>query len=401
MTLGTEAVRKAIKQVLQDLGWKFLADQDTGHEEVVALFGAQELGNWVMISRILDDKNELLVMATTQENVPENRRKHAVEFITRANFGILNGFFDMDLDDGDCRFSSRVQYAHTDEEQLKWNFKKTFTIVHGTFSKYLPGIHAVVHKQMNGKEAVEVVEGGTGIIPDASERPLLAAAAKHLSDAKTSFICHPQKGYIRLPCSVQGITLQLRIKAAEESKNLYVFASYPKNNGKIPLECMHDELIEYICRVNWGLPFGYFDLDVVEGELKYVTWINTEYFDLEYVRNNIIKILIIACITTFVKYFVGLEEVIHGTKSAKEAISVIETSKKEVPDLIQSSSINIPPIEEEDDHLQTALPKGSENVLDLSSKFFNMPESEKANLAGFMNSCNEFISFFILNIFRL
>jgi hypothetical protein len=325
--LTSDAVKRCIQSVVTELGWKYLADDDVGAEEVVSLFGSGELGNWVLISRILPDKRELLIMATAQENVPENARKHAVDFITRANFGILNGFFDMDLDDGDCRFASRVQYGFMDEEQFKVNFKKTFHIVHGTFSKYLSGIHAVIHRDFTGKAAVELVEGGAGIIPDANERPLLAAAAKHLSDARTTFVCHPQKGVIRMPCSVQGMTLQLRIKAVEESKSLYVFGSYPKNAGKVQKELISDELIEYITRVNWGLPFGYFDFDIDEGELKYVTWSNTDHLSLDFIQKKFVRTLIIACITTFVKYFPGLEDVISGVKSAKEAIAAAEGKK--------------------------------------------------------------------------
>lgn len=72
-------------------------------------------------------------------------------------------------------------------------------IVHGTFTKYLPGIAGVSKQGMPGRAAVEIVEGGANTIPDPKQNPLLAAVARHLQQASANYVCHPQKSTIRMP----------------------------------------------------------------------------------------------------------------------------------------------------------------------------------------------------------
>jgi hypothetical protein len=46
--------------------------------------------------------------------VPADRRGEVARFITRANWGLTTGAFEMDFDDGQLRFRSSVPFAETD-----------------------------------------------------------------------------------------------------------------------------------------------------------------------------------------------------------------------------------------------------------------------------------------------
>lgn len=341
-------LKRSIHSVLDSLNWKYLAEEDVGAREVVCIFGAGDMGNWVLISRILPQKGVVLIMATCQENVPDGRqRQAAVEFVTRANFGILNGFFDMDLTDGDLRFSSRVEYGLMDRNtrQFEANFRQTFQIVHGTFSKYLPGVVGVTKRGMTGKAAVELVEGGANTLPDPQQSPLLTCVARYLAASGTNYVSHPEKSIIRMPCTVAGVTFHLRIKAMEDTHHLYVFCNYPRHAGKVPLAAI-PLVSEYICRANWALPFGYFDMDVADGELRFVTWLPTADIPLQVVQTQFVRSLIVSSISTlhgppsgfasahcraatFTKYLPGLEDLVNGTCLLPEvAIERVEADRQ-------------------------------------------------------------------------
>ena len=147
---------------------------------------------------------------------------------------------------------------------------------------------------MQGKQAVEIVEGGANSIPDGL--PLLAAAARHLRGANTNYVCHPQQSIIRMPCTVQGVTFHVRIKAMEEPEYIYVFCNYPRHGGKVPLPQV-PAMVQFLSLANWGLPFGYFDMDLSDGELRFVTWLAAKGLSPEEVQTQYMRALVVSAIS--------------------------------------------------------------------------------------------------------
>ncbi|MCS6820133.1 MAG: YbjN domain-containing protein, partial [Chitinophagales bacterium] len=77
-------------------------------------------------------------------NIPEPKRKAVAEYITRANYGLLLGNFEMDFNDGEVRFKNSYALDDTfphSEEVLRRNFVVNVEMM----DKYLPGMMAVVY----------------------------------------------------------------------------------------------------------------------------------------------------------------------------------------------------------------------------------------------------------------
>jgi hypothetical protein len=78
------------------------------------------------------------------------------EFLTRANYGMVIGNFEMDYADGEVRFKTSV-----DVEDAHLNRALLHHIVHANLlmtDKYLPGITAIIEGQTPAF-ALEMVEG--------------------------------------------------------------------------------------------------------------------------------------------------------------------------------------------------------------------------------------------------
>ena len=54
------------------------------------------------------------VIATAPLNADESSRPNVMEYLTRANYGLRNGNFEMDVDDGEVRYKSYVNVKGMD-----------------------------------------------------------------------------------------------------------------------------------------------------------------------------------------------------------------------------------------------------------------------------------------------
>jgi hypothetical protein len=89
--------------------------------------------------------------------VPEEKRVAMAEFITRANYGMRIGNFEMDFSDGELRYKSSIDVEddHLSSPLIKHMVYPNVLMM----DKYLPGIMAILYAGKSPRQAVEEVEG--------------------------------------------------------------------------------------------------------------------------------------------------------------------------------------------------------------------------------------------------
>ena len=111
-------------------------------------------GRWQCFAQ--ERNNQLLFYSVAAVNAPEDKRGTISEFITRANYGMAIGNFEMDYNDGEIRYKTSVD---VDTGDLTNNLVKPAIYVNCLMmDKYLPGLMAVLYAGVSPKEAVEKVE---------------------------------------------------------------------------------------------------------------------------------------------------------------------------------------------------------------------------------------------------
>jgi hypothetical protein len=65
-------------------------------------------GRWVLYARAKDPEEQLIVLSVHPDSATEDRRPPMAEFLTRANFGLNIGNFEMDYEDGEVRFRTSI-----------------------------------------------------------------------------------------------------------------------------------------------------------------------------------------------------------------------------------------------------------------------------------------------------
>ncbi len=85
------------------------------------------------------------------------RRAALAEFVTRANFGLVVGNFEMDMDDGEVRYKTSID---VEGDRLSTALLHQLVRVNlEMMDKYLPGLYAVANEGLDALAAIVAVEG--------------------------------------------------------------------------------------------------------------------------------------------------------------------------------------------------------------------------------------------------
>ena len=98
-------------------------------------------GAWTVYAVAREDDEQLLVHSVLDEDVPPARRTELALFLTRANFGLVLGNFELDLEDGELRYKTSVDVEGAALTEPLIDHLVLANVA--TVDRYLPGIRAV------------------------------------------------------------------------------------------------------------------------------------------------------------------------------------------------------------------------------------------------------------------
>lgn len=107
---------------------------------------------------------------------------------------------------------------------------------------------------------------------------------------------------------------------AQERAEQQQFVFYSIFPVRVP-ENKLNELSEFMTRANYGMIIGNFELDYVDGEVRYKTSVDVEDVDLV---EPLVRHMMYANVLTMDKYFPGLMRVLYAGISPADAVSEVE-----------------------------------------------------------------------------
>jgi hypothetical protein len=87
---------------------------------------------------------------------PEDKMDEVAEFITRANYGMIIGNFELDYGDGEIRYKTSVDIEEVDISEPLIRHMIYANVL--TMDKYFPGLMRVLYAGINPVSAIEEVE---------------------------------------------------------------------------------------------------------------------------------------------------------------------------------------------------------------------------------------------------
>ena len=131
--------------------------QHLDDKAVHRVYFAGENGELRCYAQIRTDLSQFLFYVIAPVKAPEEVRAAVTEYITRANYGLRIGNFEMDYSDGEVRYKSSLDFeGETLTEKL---IKNTIYPAVQTMDFYLPGLLGVMYGNKTPVEAIQDTEG--------------------------------------------------------------------------------------------------------------------------------------------------------------------------------------------------------------------------------------------------
>lgn len=107
------------------------------------------------IARIVNPRTALFTTILPM-NIPEAKREAVSEYITRVNYVLLLGNFQMDMNDGELSYKAVGVFE--EEDGLTDSVVTRLTYVgFNMFDKYMPGVFAILYGGKGAKDAFDEI----------------------------------------------------------------------------------------------------------------------------------------------------------------------------------------------------------------------------------------------------
>jgi hypothetical protein len=144
---------ETLGQFLEEDGWH---PQRLEDKHAYRMYYQGKNGQLRCYAQIRVDLEQFIFYAVAPINVPEEVRPAAADFITRANYGLRLGNFELDYSDGEVRFKNSLDF---EGEPLTNNLIRhiIYPAVQ-TMNNYLPGVMKVAFGALTPVEAIQEIE---------------------------------------------------------------------------------------------------------------------------------------------------------------------------------------------------------------------------------------------------
>lgn len=153
-TFAAESLMDTVVRFFREDNWPF--EQMEGRPVLRSGFRGDN-GNWRCYAQVREEQEQFIFYSVLDVYVPENRRPAMAEFLTRANYGLIIGNFEMDWNDGEIRYKTSID---VEGDQLSVPLVHRLVYVNVLMmDRYLPGIMQVAFGNVDPAAAIANVEG--------------------------------------------------------------------------------------------------------------------------------------------------------------------------------------------------------------------------------------------------
>ena len=143
----------ALKEFFSEDEWEYAVMEG---KSVLRMGFSGDNGNWICYAQTREAQNQFMFYSLCPLNVPARKLQDMAEFLTRANYGIIVGNFELDYDDGEIRYKTSIDVE--DAELSSMHIRHLVYANVTTLDRYLPGIMAVLAGSRTPREAIEDID---------------------------------------------------------------------------------------------------------------------------------------------------------------------------------------------------------------------------------------------------
>lgn len=144
---------------LKEDTWNYTLEEKEGHN---AIFFSYSGKNGTLKTHIFlrEEIEVACVYSKLEVTVPEDKRLKVGEFLSRANYGLLVGNFEIDFRDGEVRYKASADFEGTTTSSTSYR-----NLLHANLStadRYYPALMKMIWSdELSAEAAIEMIEGGS------------------------------------------------------------------------------------------------------------------------------------------------------------------------------------------------------------------------------------------------
>ncbi len=159
------------------------------------------------------------------------------------------------------------------------------------------------------------------------------AINNYLTDEKWHFDFNEQLGVFNFGLYISGIIKKIDFIIDVNEDYYTVYAICPVGVDENDEEAKA-RMAEYICRVNYRIKNGLFELDMDDGEIRFRNFVDCEDVVL---TSDIVKNSIACPAVMFKHYSSGIADMIFGKAKASDAVELSEKPKRNIGDILNTA----------------------------------------------------------------
>lgn len=153
MRMGEQQIFNLMIEFFEDDNWDF---QWLNGMSVLSMGFSGQNGNWTCYAQARETQHQFVFYSVLPVNVPEDKRQPISEFITRANYGMIIGNFELDYDDGEVRYKTSIDVEGADlSHPLIRQVVYTNVLV---MDRYMPGLMKVIFADQSPASVIAEIE---------------------------------------------------------------------------------------------------------------------------------------------------------------------------------------------------------------------------------------------------
>ncbi|MCH9685941.1 MAG: YbjN domain-containing protein [Deltaproteobacteria bacterium] len=151
-----DGIKQFLESHFETQGFEPADDNAEGDATLAFRLEDEDGREWGCLAVASEDTEQLLFYSVVLDNVKPPQRPAVMEFLTRANYGLQVGNFELDLDDGEVRFKTSIDVERAElTEPLCKNLVELNLAMMGL---YYAGLHGVMSGELTPAQAITKIE---------------------------------------------------------------------------------------------------------------------------------------------------------------------------------------------------------------------------------------------------
>lgn len=147
----------AIIRYLDSKKWKY---QEIDDKNVVHFGISANNGNIDCVADVRPDKKQFIFLSYCTVMAFKNKTEAINELLSRINYGIVIGDFEINIDSGKIRFKTSMFYDDIQAPSMEVIENTIITNLY-MMDRYIPGIMSVLFGSISPREAYDQIEGNS------------------------------------------------------------------------------------------------------------------------------------------------------------------------------------------------------------------------------------------------